>query len=181
MYSHWDKGQFKAVFGCPECTRTGKEANLIEDYEDWRFHCAAVHSRAVPTAAAIETTRARKSRMRTRCLICDEHFWSLPAHLTRIHEAQGLFDRPFQCPECARARESDDSPWIESRQAWLTYCASTHRDVSSTLNIQQQSVQRKGVEGSYEDQELSDKRKGGELRHQSTCEPAAPSYSQRQT
>lgn len=85
------------MFECPECVRTFKEAKLIKDYEDWRIYCATIHSLVVLTVAAAITNT---SRMRTQYLICNEHFLSSVLHLTKLHQAQDYFAKPFQCQKC---------------------------------------------------------------------------------
>lgn len=135
MSIHWKKGQFNQAFPCPECVRSGGEDVLIKCYEDWNLHCATVHGRPAPAMA-------RLKRVRARCLLCNEHYLSLSSHVSRIHEAEGQFDRPFQCPECTRIGDNDPVPWVNDRQAWVAHCAYIHKDTSCGTGIQWQSTEK---------------------------------------
>lgn len=105
------------MFECPECVRAGKEAKLIQDYEDWRIYCATMHSLVVLTVAAAITN---KSRMRTQYFICNEHFLSLLLHLTKLHKAQDYFAKPFQCQKAIyRARPSFRLGSRAGKLGWL--------------------------------------------------------------
>lgn len=159
MSNHWDMGQFNTTFSCPECAREGGEDVLIEGYDDWNLHCATVHGRTAPAVAT--------KRIRMRCLIYNEHYLSLLAHISRLYETRGQFDRPFQCPECTRVGETEPPPWIDSRQAWIAHCASAHKDTSSGTSVQWQSIEtRKTVEGSCTIQELLGEEQNGKIPYQ---------------
>lgn len=108
---------------------------LIGCYDEWNLHCATVHGRPAPAVA----TRKKK----VRCLICNEHFLSLSAHDSKVHEAQGQFNHPVQCPECIRHGEISSSSWIENRKAWMAHCASIHKDTSCGTGVQWQCKTRK--------------------------------------
>lgn len=134
---HWQRGQFDAPFRCPECSREGADAILIEDGEKWKLHCATVHGSTVPM---VPTAALKSSRKRSRCLICDRVFSSLSQHITKSHEARGDFNQPFPCPECARTSNTEPPPRIEGRQAWMVHCASVHTGISSVASPEGQSI-----------------------------------------
>lgn len=128
LRKHVNKGQLESPFPCPECARQGADATVMEGYDEWRLHCAAIHSFIAPPLPATEKVK----RDRQRCLICDKQFLNLGRHISCSHVARGYFDRPFQCPECARAEEATGPcPCIEDQQAWLAHCASAHGNISS--------------------------------------------------
>lgn len=128
--THKRRGQFDAPFPCPECTREGREAMLIEDGEKWTLHCAAAHG-LVPTTVRTDVVNMRGSSR--RCLLCDGIFSSsgLRSHVTRSHERNGGFEKPFPCPECVKTGHSESPPYIEGRQAWEAHCVSVHSSAES--------------------------------------------------
>lgn len=137
---HVKMGQFKKPFACPECIRQEVQpAENIQGRDHWLVHCAAVHDKTAPVGMI--GIRGQH----TRCFICNEYVKSSASHFTKKHVAQGLFNDPFQCPECIRTGEGEGDV-IENREQWLKHCAAVHGDISSATLALTEGVRDKRSE-----------------------------------
>lgn len=141
---HLKTKQFDEPFPCPECARQGVEVpHLVLSGNDWDVHCVACHAQE----GSMGSQKLAGERPHTRCLICDGYYKAMSKHFTTTHAAQGLFDQPFPCPECARTdTDGNATPLIQNRDEWVIHCASVHKVVSGLPQVQSISNARKQVE-----------------------------------
>ncbi|KAF6827136.1 hypothetical protein CMUS01_09141 [Colletotrichum musicola] len=112
---------FAKPFHCPECSRQRLKPMLITGKSHWSNHVAKQHGRAnAPNVPS-------RVKGPIWCLICNLYVSgpaNLRKHVRDLHVPLGLFDKPFDCPECLRLGEGQAV--INGLQGWRDHVGLHH-------------------------------------------------------
>jgi hypothetical protein len=134
LRAHIKNGTFDQPVSCQECHNEGMDVVIKGGPSAWSNHVETVHGKIhTPNLPSCVCPNKESSL----CLLCGHYFLQgggLTRHIRRAHvENEGIFNRPFQCPECLRLRLGDQCIFMDGISAWYDHVASTHSDVGFPL------------------------------------------------